>query len=59
MGNGTTDRWKGKLQQLKGGLRQRAGEATGDPKASKKGHDEAIKGRGREALGRLKKAVGR
>jgi uncharacterized protein YjbJ (UPF0337 family) len=59
MGNGTTDRWKGKLQQLKGGLRRRAGEATGDAKASKKGHDEAIKGRGREALGRLKKAVGR
>jgi uncharacterized protein YjbJ (UPF0337 family) len=59
MGDGTKDRWKGKLEQLKGGLRQRAGEATGDSKASKKGHDEAIKGKGREALGKLKKAVGR
>ncbi len=53
-----TDEMKGKFQQVKGAVKEKAGEMTGDPVLQEEGRDEQAEGEVREGVGKVKRKVG-
>jgi uncharacterized protein YjbJ (UPF0337 family) len=54
----TEDKSKGKLREVKGVIRQKAGEVTGNPNLEADGRAEKNAGKVQHAVGKIEKAVG-
>jgi uncharacterized protein YjbJ (UPF0337 family) len=54
----TEDRVKGKVQELKGTLKERAGEISKDPDLRDEGTVEKVVGKARQVVGKIEKAAG-
>ena len=54
----TRDKTAGKLHELKGAIRQKAGELTKNPKLEADGMDEKNTGKVQNVVGKIEKAVG-
>ena len=54
----TQDKTAGKLHELKGAIRQKAGELTKNPKLEADGMDEKNTGKVQNVVGKIEKAVG-
>lgn len=55
----TKDQAKGKLENLKGKIKEIAGIATGRRKLEAEGKDQALAGRARTKLGQVEKVLGK
>lgn len=55
----TKDRIRGSLQELKGKVKQRAGEITNDKGLAARGRNESLAGKVRKKVGEVKKVFGR
>ncbi len=53
---GTEDRAEGKWDQLKGNVKEGAGEVTDDEDLEREGEADQVKGKGKEAWGHVKDA---
>lgn len=58
MGLPNKDEIKGKFDQVKGGLKEKAGQALDDPKLRDKGQAERAGGEVREGYGKAKRKIG-
>jgi uncharacterized protein YjbJ (UPF0337 family) len=54
----TEDQVKGKVQAVKGALKQRAGQISEDPDLEAEGTVEKVVGKARQVLGKIEKAAG-
>ena len=54
----TEDQTKGKLHEVKGAIRQKAGEVTGNPNLEADGRAEKKAGKVQNIAGKIEKAVG-
>ena len=54
----TEDQLKGKVQEVKGALKERAGQLSGDPDLEDEGTVEKVVGKARQVLGKIEKAAG-
>ena len=54
----TNDKATGKLHELKGAIRQKAGEITKNPKLENDGMAEKNAGKVQNVIGKIEKAVG-
>ncbi len=54
----TKDQIKGKVQEVKGALKERAGKISKDPDLQDEGTVEKVVGKARGALGKIEKAAG-
>ena len=54
----TEDQTKGKFREVKGVIRQKAGEVTGNPNLEADGRAEKNAGKTRGFVGKVEKAVG-
>ena len=54
----TKDRVKGKVQEVKGALKERAGQISADPDLRDEGTVEKVVGKARQVLGKIEKAAG-
>jgi uncharacterized protein YjbJ (UPF0337 family) len=54
-----TDQAKGKLERLKGKVKQIAGIVTGRPRLEAEGKGQQLTGAAREKLGKVEKVVGK
>ena len=54
----TKDRVKGKVQEVKGALKERAGQIRKDPDLEDEGTVEKVVGKARQVLGKIEKAAG-
>jgi uncharacterized protein YjbJ (UPF0337 family) len=54
----TEDKVKGKVQEVKGALKERAGQISKDPDLSDEGTVEKVVGKARQVLGKIEKAAG-
>jgi uncharacterized protein YjbJ (UPF0337 family) len=52
------DRASGKLHEVKGKIKQKVGEATGDPELEGSGKAEKNAGKAQKLIGRIEKVVG-
>jgi uncharacterized protein YjbJ (UPF0337 family) len=52
------DEIKGKGKQIKGGIKDKAGEVTGNRRLEEEGEEERLKGRAQEALGKARRKAG-
>jgi uncharacterized protein YjbJ (UPF0337 family) len=55
----TKDQAKGKLENLKGRIKEIAGVVTGRRRLEAEGKDQALAGRAREKLGQVEKVIGK
>lgn len=55
----TKDQAKGKLENLKGRIKEIAGVVTGRRRLEAKGKDQALAGRARGKLGQVEKVLGK
>jgi uncharacterized protein YjbJ (UPF0337 family) len=51
----TTDQIKGKLHEVKGGVKERVGQVTNDPSLEAKGQDEKLGGKIQKKIGQVEK----
>jgi uncharacterized protein YjbJ (UPF0337 family) len=58
MKSSTKDRAKGRVQEAKGTLKEKAGRATGNPKTEDRGTAEKAGGTVRRKVGEVKKVFG-
>jgi uncharacterized protein YjbJ (UPF0337 family) len=58
MKQSTDDKTTGKLHEVKGAIRQKAGELTGDPNLEADGRDEKNAGKVQKVVGKIEKVVG-
>ena len=58
MGLPNKDEMKGKIDQVKGGLKEKAGRALDDPNLRDKGEAERAGGEVREGYGKAKRKIG-
>ena len=58
MKSSTKDKIKGRVEQAKGVVKEKAGRATGNPDLEDRGTAEKIKGTVRNKLGDVKKVFG-
>ena len=58
MKQSTDDRTTGKLHEVRGAIRQKAGELTGDPNLEADGRDEKNAGKVQKVVGKIEKVVG-
>lgn len=56
MGSGTGDKAKGKWDQVKGKVKEGAGDATDDESLEAEGKRDQLKGKGKQAWGDVKNA---
>jgi uncharacterized protein YjbJ (UPF0337 family) len=56
---GMQDEIEGKLQNLKGKVKEKVGELTNDPDLEAEGKAEEIAGKVREKVGQVKKVLGK
>jgi len=54
----TEDRIKGKAREVKGALKERAGQISEDPDLADEGTVEKVVGKARQVLGKIEKAAG-
>jgi uncharacterized protein YjbJ (UPF0337 family) len=54
----TKDQVEGKLQAVKGKLKERAGQLSGNPDLEDEGTVQKIGGKAREMIGKIEKAAG-
>jgi uncharacterized protein YjbJ (UPF0337 family) len=54
----TNDRTTGKLHEVKGAIKQKAGELTKNPKLEADGRAEKYAGKVQNVVGKIEKAVG-
>jgi uncharacterized protein YjbJ (UPF0337 family) len=54
MGAGTSDKAKGKLDELKGKAKDKVGDLTDDESLQAEGKKDRLKGKGKQAWGTLK-----
>ncbi len=59
MKQSTKDQAKGKLENLKGTIKEVAGIVTGQHKLENEGKDQQLAGKAREKLGEVKKVLGK
>ncbi len=59
MKSSTRDKIKGRVEQAKGAVKEKAGRATGNPNLEDRGTAEKIKGTVRNKVGDLKKVFGK
>jgi uncharacterized protein YjbJ (UPF0337 family) len=59
MKSSTKDQAKGKLDNLKGKIKEAAGIVTGQRKLEAEGKDQRLTGKAREKLGQVKKVFGK
>jgi uncharacterized protein YjbJ (UPF0337 family) len=59
MKSGTRDEAEGKWHQIKGKIKEVAGELNDDPKLEAEGTNEKIAGNVQEKIGQVKKVVGK
>jgi uncharacterized protein YjbJ (UPF0337 family) len=52
------DKLKGKVQEIKGALKEQAGKLSGDPDLEDEGTVEKVVGKGRQVIGAIEKAAG-
>ena len=55
----TVDQAKGRLESLKGEIKEIAGVVTGRRKLEAEGKDQALAGRARKKLGQVEKVLGK
>ena len=55
MNSSTTDQIEGNLHQVKGKLKEKAGQVIGNPKLEEEGQDEKLGGKIQEKVGQVKK----
>jgi len=55
----TKDQARGKLENLKGKIKETAGVITGQRKLEEEGKDQKLAGKAREKLGQVKKVFGK
>ncbi len=53
------ERFKGKAKEIRGGLREDAGQASGRPGTEARGAGERMEGKAQNAMGRMKSAFKR
>jgi uncharacterized protein YjbJ (UPF0337 family) len=58
MKSSTKDQIEGKLHELKGRIKARAGQVTNNPKLEAEGHNEQIAGNVRKKIGQIGKVFG-
>jgi uncharacterized protein YjbJ (UPF0337 family) len=58
MKQSTNDKVKGKLHEIKGGVKANIGAATKDHELEAEGKSEKLKGKAQGLIGRVEKAVG-
>ena len=54
----TEDNVKGKVQAVKGALKERVGHLSGDPDLENEGTADKVVGKARQVLGKVEKAAG-
>lgn len=54
MNSGAKDRIEGKFHEVKGKLKQKAGQAAGNPKAESEGQSENLAGKVQKKIGQIK-----
>lgn len=54
----TKNQVKGKVQEVKGALKERAGQISKDPDLRDEGAVEKVVGKARQVLGKIEKATG-
>ena len=59
MKSSTKDQAKGKLDSVKGKIKEAAGIGTGQSKLEAEGKDQRLAGKAREKLGQVKKVFGK
>ena len=59
MKSSTKDKVKGRLEQAKGVLKEKAGRATGNPRTQDSGTADKVKGTVRNKVGDVKKVFGK
>jgi len=59
MKSSTKDQAHGKLENLKGKIKEAAGIISGQPKLEAEGRDQKLAGTAREKLGQVKKVLGK
>jgi uncharacterized protein YjbJ (UPF0337 family) len=59
MKSSTKDKIKGRVEQAKGAVKEKAGRATGNPDLEDRGTAEKIKGTVRNKVGDVKKVFGK
>jgi uncharacterized protein YjbJ (UPF0337 family) len=57
MKTSTTDKIKGKFHQVKGDVKEKAGQITNDPKLEAKGQDEKLGGKIQKKIGEIEKVI--
>jgi len=59
MKSSTRDEAEGKLHQVKGKIKEIAGQVSLNPDMEAKGQDEILAGKAQEKIGQIKKVVGK
>jgi len=59
MESSTKDQAKGKLQKMKGTVKETVGKLTDNPELEAKGKDEKMTGKVQEGIGKVKKVFGK
>jgi uncharacterized protein YjbJ (UPF0337 family) len=59
MKSSTNDKTSGKLHEVRGAIRQKAGELTSDPNLEADGRAEKNAGKVQKVVGKIEKAVGK
>jgi uncharacterized protein YjbJ (UPF0337 family) len=55
----TKDKIKGKMHELKGNVKKKAGQVTDNPKLAAEGRDERFAGKVQKKVGQIKKLFGK
>ena len=58
MSDSTKDRVEGSARELKGSIKEKAGEITGNPNLQNEGADEKLDGKIQRKVGEIKKVLG-
>lgn len=59
MNSSTTDKVKGKIDQAKGAVKEKAGRATGNPDMEDRGTAQKVGGKIQDKVGDIKKVFGK
>jgi uncharacterized protein YjbJ (UPF0337 family) len=58
MKDSTKDEIKGKVQEIKGAVKEKIGHATNNPELEEEGQDENVAGKVQKKVGQVKKVFG-
>jgi uncharacterized protein YjbJ (UPF0337 family) len=58
MKDSTKDEIKGKVQEIKGAVKEKIGHATNNPNLEEEGQDENVAGKVQKKVGQVKKVFG-